>query len=104
MKRFILSILGVTVFFLGIGSLVERTGAKFKSDEKALALIAKARQAIGGDAAISNIQSMRVVGRTTRVFNADGTQKTSEGETEIAMQFPDKFMKMVKIGDGAAAG
>ena len=52
MKRFIFSILCVSVFFIGVGSLVERTGAKFKSDEKALALIDKARQAIGGDAAV----------------------------------------------------
>ncbi len=100
MKRFILSILAVTIFFLGVGSLIERSGARFKSDDKALALVAKARQAIGGDAAIANIQSMRVVGRTTRTFKVDGTDKTSEGETEIAMQFPDKFMKVVKIGDG----
>jgi len=101
MKRFILSILAVTVFFLGVGSLIERTGARFKSDDKALALVAKARQAIGGDAAITSVQSMRIVGRTTRTFKVDGADKTSEGETEIAMQFPDKFMKMVKIGDGA---
>jgi len=103
MKRFILSILAVTVFFLGVGSLIERTGARFKSDDKALALVAKARQAIGGDAAINNIQSMRVVGRTTRTFKIDGADKTTEGETEIAMQFPDKFIKMVKMGDGELA-
>ena len=100
MKRFILSTLAVTVFFLGLGSLVERTGAKFKSDEKALALIAKARIALGGDEAIKNIQSLSIVGRTSKTFKVDGADRTDSGETEIAMQFPDKFSKVVKLGDG----
>ena len=56
MKRFIFSILCVAVFFIGLGALVEKTGAKFKSDERALALIAKSRQAIGGDTAISSVR------------------------------------------------
>jgi hypothetical protein len=101
MKRFILSSLAVTVFFLGLGSLVERTGAKFKSDDKALALIAKARIALGGDAAIKNIQSLTIAGRTTKTFKLDGTERTDSGETQIAMQFPDKFSKIVKMGEGA---
>lgn len=100
MKRFILSTLAITVFFLGLGSLVERTGAKFKSDEKALALIAKARAALGGDAAIKNIQSMTIVGRTTKTFKVDGVERTDAGDTEIAVQFPDKFSRVVKLGDG----
>ena len=98
MKKFIFSILCVSVFFIGVGALVEKTGAKFKSDEKALALIAKARVAIGGDSAINVVQSMRIVGATTKTFKLDGTTRTEQGETEIAFQFPDKMMKMVKIG------
>ena len=100
MKRFILSTLAVTVFFLGLGSLVERTGAKFKSDDKALALIAKARAALGGDAALANIQSLRIVGRTTKTFKVDGAERTHSGDTEIAMQFPDKLMRTVKVDGG----
>ena len=100
MKRFILSTLAITVFFLGLGSLVERTGAKFKSDDKALALIAKARAALGGDTAIANIQSLRILGRTTKTFKVDGTERTHSGDTEIAMQFPDKLMRTVKIDGG----
>jgi hypothetical protein len=98
MKRFIFSILCVSVFFIGVGALVERTGARFKSDEKALELVRKARVAIGGDSAIAGVQSMRIVGQTTRTIKIDGADRTEQGETEIAMQLPDKLMKMVKIG------
>ena len=98
MKRFIFSILCVSVFFIGVGALVERTGAKFKSDEKALALIAKARIAIGGDAAINGVQSMVIVGKTTHSMKLNGIQHDEQGETEIALELPDKMMKMGKIG------
>jgi hypothetical protein len=98
MKRFIFSILAVSVFFTGVGALLEKAGARFKSDEKALALIQQARQALGGDSAINSVQSLRIVGQTTRTLNINGTSKTIQGETEIAMQLPDKVMKMMKIG------
>ncbi len=106
MKRFIFSVLAVSVFFLGLGALVEKTGAKFKSDEKALDLVRKARVAIGGDSAINSIESMTIVGRTTHKVKINGVESTQEGETEIAMQLPDKMSKMVKIGkdDGTGAG
>ena len=105
MKKFILSVLCVSVFFVGLGALVEKTGAKFKSDEKALALIAKARLAIGGDGAIAGVQSIRIVGQTTRNIKIDGTERAETGETEIAMQLPDKLMKTIKIGhDGDGTG
>ena len=96
----------MAVFFIGLGSLVEKTGAKFKSDEKALALIAKARQAIGGDAAISGVKSLSIVGRTTRSFKIDDAVKSEEGETEIALQLPGQMMRSVRSshGDGDAKG
>ncbi len=103
MKRFIFSILCVAVFFIGLGALVEKTGAKFKSDEKALALIAKARQAIGGDSAIGNVKSLNIVGRSIRSFKIDGVVKSEGSETEIAFQLPDQMMRTVKgHGDGDA--
>lgn len=104
MKRFIFSVLAVSVFFLGLGALVEKTGAKFKSDEKALDLVRKARVAIGGDAAINSIESMTIVGRMTHKIKINGVESTQEGETEIAMQLPDKMSKMVKIGKGDGTG
>lgn len=100
MKRFFISILTVSVFFLGLGALVETTSAKFKSDDKALALIAKARLAIGGDAAIANIQGMRIAGRTTQTLNMKGTTRTFSGDSEIALMLPDQLMRTMKLEDG----
>ena len=107
MKRFIVSILCVTVFCIGLGALVEKAGASFKSDEKALALIRQARLAIGGEQSIAEVRSMIIKGNTTVTLKADGgTTKNLQGETEIAMQLPDKLAKMVKIGrpDGVEGG
>ncbi len=104
MKRFIISILSVAVFFVGIGTLVEKAGARFKSDQKSLDLVAKARQAIGGDSALAAVQSMRIVGQTTQTTKVEGVDRVRQGETEIALQLPDKFMKITKIGKDDAAG
>lgn len=103
MKRFIFSVLSVSVFFLGVGALVDNAGAKFRSDEKALELIRKARAAIGGDSAIAGIQGLVIKGQTTSSVNINGEARTHQGETEIAMQLPDKMMRMVKLGNGEAA-
>ena len=108
MKRFFVSVLFAAVFFVGLGALVENVGAKFRSDEKALALINAARTAIGGDSAVAAVQSLRVTGRATRTFKIDGAERSDTGDTEIALQLPDKLMKMVKIGgpdgDGGVQG
>lgn len=103
MKRFIVSVLGVTVFCVGLGAIVENVGARFKSDEKALALIKQARLAIGGDQSLAEVRSMIIRGTTTHTFKIGTETRTEQGETEIAMQLPDKLSKMVKIGrhDGA---
>ena len=104
MKRFIVSVLCVSVFFIGIGSMVDMVGAKLKSDPKALEIISKARMAIGGDAALAEVRSMVIVGRSTHTLKIEGVEKVEQGETQIAMQFPNRLTKMVKIGnaDGIA--
>ncbi|HVF46448.1 MAG TPA: hypothetical protein VNA17_02670, partial [Pyrinomonadaceae bacterium] len=94
----------VSVFFVGLGALVDKAGAKFKSDEKALELIRKARTAIGGDNAIASVQSMRIVGRTSHKVNIGGKESVEEGETEIAMQLPDKVMRTTRHGNGDGSG
>ena len=99
MKRFIVSVLCASVFFIGLGSLVEKTGAKFKSDERALALIAQARQAIGGEANIKNVRSMTIAGNSTHIFEAEGIQRNEGGSWEINFELPGKFNKMVRIGN-----
>jgi hypothetical protein len=100
MKRFFVTVLSVSVFFLGLGAMIEKAGAKFKSDEKALELVRQARKALGGDAAIAGVQSLRIVGKTSRNIKADGIDHSMVGETEIALQFPDKLSRTEKIGDG----
>jgi hypothetical protein len=105
MKKFIVSVLCVAVFFLGLGSLAERVGAKFKSDAKALELLAKARQAIGGDEAIKSIRSLSIKGKQNMTFKINGTDKTEQGDVEIAMQLPNQVFKTIKVGnaDGNAS-
>jgi len=104
MKKFFLMVLLASVFFTGLGGMLRETAAKFKSDERALALLQKARQAIGGESSIAGINSLIVTGKTTRNFKFDGVDRSEQGEMEIALQFPDKMIKMIKIGhdDGAA--
>src|SRR5262245_6868112 len=99
MKRFIFTVLSVAIFFVGVGTLIDKAGAKLRSDEKALELIRQARIAIGGDSAINSIQSLRIVGQTTHNFKMNGVDHVETGETEIALQLPDKLMKMTKMGD-----
>lgn len=98
MKKFIISVLSVAVFFVGLGSLADKVGAKFKSDEKALDIVRKARSAIGGDAALAEVRSLTITGRTTHSMKIDGVERSEQSETEIALQFPDKMARMVKIG------
>ena len=104
MKKFIITVLGVAVFFVGLGSLADKVGAKFKSDEKALEIVRKARTAIGGDAAIAQVRSLTIAGRTTHTFKTDGVERSEQGETEIALQLPDKLSKVVRIGNDDGTG
>lgn len=89
---------------LGLGALVESVGARFKSDQKALDLVAKARQALGGDAALKNVQSLRIVGKTSQSSKTNGVDTLAQGETEIALQLPDKLMRTVRFGKSDGSG
>ncbi len=100
MKKFIVSVLCVSVFFIGLGTLIEKASASFKSDEKALEIIAKARRAIGGDSAISGVRSMTIIGKATKTFEIEGVAKTENGETEINFELPNKLSRKLKIGAG----
>lgn len=99
MKRFITSVLTASLFFITLGAMIENVGAKFKSDEKALDIIRAARTVIGGEAAVRGVNSLIIVGKTTHSFKFNGVEKSETGETEIALQLPDKMMKSIKMGD-----
>ena len=72
MKRFIFTVLCVSVFFTGLGSLIESASASLKSDDKALELLRKARAAIGGDQAVGGVRSMTITGKATKTFETEG--------------------------------
>ncbi len=99
MKKFIIMVLCVSTFFIGLGGLVDKAGAKFKSDERALEIIRLARIAIGDDANINNVRSLTIVAKATQDFEIDGVSKTEQGDLEINLQLPNKFSKMLKFGD-----
>ncbi|HEY0429328.1 MAG TPA: hypothetical protein VGC76_16220 [Pyrinomonadaceae bacterium] len=100
MKKFIISILCVSVFFIGLGGLIDKVGAKFKSDDKALELLSLARTAVGGEASIKAVQSMSIVGKATKTFDFDGASRSEEGDWELNLQLPNKFSKMMKVRVG----
>ncbi|MBV9217483.1 MAG: hypothetical protein JO053_15050 [Acidobacteria bacterium] len=100
MKRFILSTLTVAIFFLGVGTLIEKTTAKFKSDDRALELIRKARQALGGDATLANIRSLRISGHTTKIIKVDGVAKTHSGDTELTLSRSGVLSRSDSLGEG----
>lgn len=104
MKKFVFYILTISVFFAGLGSLVEHVGARFKSDEKALDIVRRARVALGGDAALAEVRSMVITGRTVNTIKIGGTERSEPGETEIALQLPDKLSQKIMIGKGDGAG
>jgi hypothetical protein len=99
MKRFIISVLCVSVFFIGLGGLVEKTTANFKSDARALEIIRRARVAIGGDANIANVRSLSITGKATKTLDFDGVSRTEQGDLEINLELPNKLSKMIKIGN-----
>lgn len=100
MKRFFTFILCASVFFIGLGGLIEKAGASLKSDEKALELIRRARTAIGGDNAVNNVRSMTILGKVTKTFEAEGVSRNEGGEMELNFELPNKMSKMIKIGAG----
>jgi hypothetical protein len=104
MKKLLAMLLTVAVFFIGLGAIAQETTAKFKSDERALALLAKARQAIGGEETVRNVRSMAITARTTHVFKIDGVERAEQGSMEIAMQLPNMLSKTIKIGDPKGGG
>jgi hypothetical protein len=104
MKKFIISVLCVAVFFVGLGSLVQNVGAKFKSDERALELVRLARIAIGGEESITNVKSLSIVGKQTMTFDRNGTSTENIGDVEIALQLPNQLAKIMKFGRGSGNG
>ena len=104
MKKFIISVLCVAVFFIGLSGLINQVGARFKSDEKALTLIRQAREAIGGDANINSVRSLTIIGKATKTFDFDGAPRTEQGDWELNLQLPNQLSKMLKLRTEGGTG
>lgn len=100
MKKFTISVVCAALFFIGLGGLVEKTAAGFKSDEKALEIVRRARQAIGGETNINNVRSMTILGQATKTIVHEGNARAEQGTLEINFELPGKMTKSLKIGAG----
>ncbi len=101
MKKFI-AVLSLLIFIGATGKMIEKAGAKMKSDDKALAIIAQARQAIGGDAAIGIVQSLTVNAHVEQILTFDAAPRIEQGELEINLELPSHFSKMIRLGNPGA--
>lgn len=102
MKRLVLSALFVSVFLIGVSSLIDSASASLRSDEKAMALIRTSRAAIGGDQNLAEVKSMSIKGTTTHFREKAGVQDVQTGSMEINFELPGKFSKRVMIGEPGA--
>ena len=100
MKRFIFTVLCVSVFFTGLGNLIESASASLKSDDKALELLRKARAAVGGDQAVGGVRSMTIIGKATKTFEVEGVAPTENGDVEINFELPNRMSRNLKFGSG----
>jgi hypothetical protein len=74
-------------------------------DERAEALLAQARQAIGGEAAINAVTNLLINGKVSHKINLPDLQAQSvTGDVEMALELPDKLHKQFKIGSLPGAG
>lgn len=99
MKKFIFTILFLSIFFIGLGSIIEKAEAKFGSDERALELVRLARIAIGGEENIKTVRAMTISGTTTDYFQINSETSVKQGSLEINFALPDRFSKKIKIGE-----
>jgi len=98
MKRFIITILCVSVFFIGLGGIIDQVGANFKSDEQALALLRQARIAIGGEEKINSVKSLRIVGKSNRQLKHSGISLDNiNGDLEMNLLLPNQLRKVIKF-------
>lgn len=89
---------------MGLGSLLQKSQANMKSDERALTLIRQAREAIGGDANINNVRSLSIKGNLTKTLEMEGVANPQTGEVEINMQLPNQLSKSISIKRQGGAG
>ena len=97
MKKFTVMILCVSIFFIGLGSLVDSVGARFKSDERAVEIMRLARQAIGGEENIKAVQGLTITGKASKSLEFDKVARVERGDWELNLQLPNKISKKMEI-------
>jgi hypothetical protein len=74
------------------------------SAARAQELLSQARAALGGEAKLKAIQSLSASGKLRQVTQSDDADNQIEGEIEMSLLLPDKYMKAeimpLPIGDG----
>lgn len=94
MKRFICSVLCISTLFLAVGVVIDRAGAAFRSDERAIAIVTRARTVIGGD----NVRSITIAAKTAKTVEFPDGAKILDADVDIALELPNRLNKTMKIG------
>lgn len=97
MKKFTLMIFCVIAGFLGLGSIVDSVGARFKFDDRALEILRQARQAIGGEEKIKLVKSLTIIGKAVK--SSPDHSSASPANFELNLSLPNQFSKTLKSGD-----
>jgi hypothetical protein len=101
MRKFVPLILKLSVLLVAISVISQQVTATKGDVERALELLKQARAAIGGDSAINSIQNLSINGKTRHQFQIPNeAERTLNGEFELNMMMPDRFMRMEKLTHG----
>ena len=107
MKKLTALLLKFSLILSGVMILTNHVDATKRDVQSAMSLIEQARTAIGGDAALTQIQSLSMKGTSTRTFQVEGqAERQINGEFELALMQPDGLFRIEKLSvnhDGAEA-
>ena len=84
MKKFTFMIIGVSVFFIGLGGIVKQVGARFKSDAHVLKTVQQIRIENGGEEKSKSVKSFTIHGKSKKHVIIGGIK---ENEQSASMPF-----------------
>jgi hypothetical protein len=107
MRKLIPFIMKLSVALIVLSVIGQQVTATKGDVERALELLKQARAAIGGETAINSIQNLSASGKSRKTLQLDQVEKELNGEFEMNMMLPDRFIKMEKLmmgtpGEGRA--
>ena len=94
MKKFMLTVLGVSALFVGIGGVFEKASAIFETDDKALIMLKKSP--IESDCAtkINLVNRVSTNENAIKIFQIQGDEKLRESSSEM---LPNQIGKIVEM-------